>query len=203
MIVTRQRRKPFPWARVLYPLGLALIVAAALSWQPSRDWLLQGPLAGVYRPLSAPFDALAQQRVNADQVSQIAGLQKQIVAAQAQNLALNKHLSALQTQLSAAQQEAAMAGGQRQAPAHAVAPAAAPVTAVDSATNATPEMRRTASEWAAMDPQAAAKVVQRLSVPYVARVFAVMPADAVGAILENVPPALAAQLTQEHPELRR
>ena len=53
-----------------------------------------------------------------------------------------------------------------------------------------------------MEPDNAAKVVQRLPVPYVARVLAQMSPDAVGAILDAVPATFAAQLTQENPQLK-
>jgi len=54
-----------------------------------------------------------------------------------------------------------------------------------------------------MDSESAAKVVQKLPDAYVARIFALMPPDTVGAILENSPSVYAAQLTQEHPELKQ
>ena len=64
-------------------------------------------------------------------------------------------------------------------------------------------MRRTAQVWANMDATNAAKVVQRLPIPYVARVLALMSPDDAGAILDAVPPAFAAQVTQENPQLKR
>ncbi|MDQ2992636.1 MAG: hypothetical protein M3R30_07465 [Candidatus Eremiobacteraeota bacterium] len=54
-----------------------------------------------------------------------------------------------------------------------------------------------------MDPENAVKVVQKLPVSYVAHILALMSPDAVGPILDALPPAYAASLTQEHPELRR
>jgi flagellar motility protein MotE (MotC chaperone) len=53
-----------------------------------------------------------------------------------------------------------------------------------------------------MEPENAAKVVERLPVPYVAQVLALMSPDDAGAILDAVPPAFAAQLTQENPGLK-
>gem|GEM_PF-5198737 len=41
------------------------------------------------------------------------------------------------------------------------------------------------------------------TISYAARILALMPADAVGQILNNLPAPYAAALTQEHPELRR
>jgi hypothetical protein len=73
----------------------------------------------------------------------------------------------------------------------------------DLSANATPDMKRTADYWAAMDPENAAKVVVRLPTPYVARILALMPPEAAGTILDNLPPSFAAKLTQEKPELKR
>ncbi|MGB8798592.1 MAG: hypothetical protein WCC70_13655, partial [Candidatus Aquilonibacter sp.] len=82
-------------------------------------------------------------------------------------------------------------------------PAAAEAGSSDTTSNATPEMRRTAQVWANMQPENAAKVVQRLPIPYVAEVLALMSPDDAGSILDAVPPAFAAQVTQENPSLKR
>lgn len=205
MIVTRQRRKPFPWKRVLLPLAAVALLAAALSWTPSRTWIAAGPLspawkalAPVWKPISAPFDVAGQMQTISAQRATIASLQKQLANANAQVTAGQKQISALQTQLNDAQQQEALA--------HAVKPAAPQPTAApagDLSSQATPDMQRTAAVWAAMDADAAAKIVQKLPQDYVARVFALMSPDAVGSILENLPPAYAARLTQEHPLIRR
>ena len=65
------------------------------------------------------------------------------------------------------------------------------------------ELNRTAQYWANMEPENAAKVVEKLPVPYVARVLSQMSPDAVGAILDAVPATFAAELTQENPQLKR
>jgi len=220
LIVTRQRRKPFPWRRVLLPLAAAALLAVALWWTPSRTFIVNGPLAPVLRVASpawnsatAPLHFEAQNKVINDQTQKIAALQKQLDAASKQTADRDKQVSALQTQVNDAQQQLAL----RPAPATpappksaaqsaamgAAAPGAAAPAGSDLGSGATPDMRRTAQVWAAMDAEAAAKVVQRLPVSYVARVFAVMAPDSVGPILEAVPPAYAAQLTREHPELQR
>lgn len=205
MIVTRQRRKPFPWKRVLLPLAAVALLAAALSWTPSRTWIAAGPLAPawkalapVWKPIAAPFDVAGQLHAISSENATIASLQKQLADANAHAAAQDKQISALQTQLNDAQQQAALA--------HAAKPAAPQATAApagDLSTQATPDMQRTAAVWAAMDSDAAAKIVQKLPQDYVARVFALMSPDAVGAILENLPASYAARLTQEHPLIRR
>lgn len=199
MIVTRQRRKPFPWKRVLFPAAAIALLAAGIAWTPSRTWIATGPLAPVWKPIAAPFDSLGRSRMLAAQSAQIADLQKQLQQARADVNDRDKQISQLQTQLGDAQQQAAASNAVKPAP----APRSTVAPAPDLSAQASPDMRRTAAVWTSMDAEAAAKVVQRLPQDYVARVFALMSPDAVGAILENVPAAYAAQLTQEHPELRR
>jgi flagellar motility protein MotE (MotC chaperone) len=212
MIVTRQRRKPFPWRRVLLPVVALALLAAALWWAPSRNWIANGPLAPVWRapiwkPFTAPFDAAAQQATIRTQSAQVADLQKQLAQANSKIADRDKQMTQLQTQLDQAQQASALADTTKakSEPAHAN-PAASSAPAApgsDLSTQGTPDMQRTAAVWSSMDADAAAKIVQRLPDAYVARIFALMSPDAVGAILEAVPPAYAARLTQEHPEIQR
>lgn len=201
MIVTRQRKKPFPWRRVALPAAAVALLAAALAWAPSRTWIATGPLAPLWhsRPVqavSAPFDSVAQQQRIGSQDRRIAELQQQLAQAQAQVRDRDKQISGLQTQLNDAQQQAAVAKP-------STSQATAAPQGADLGTQATPDIQRTAQVWAAMDSEAAAKIVQQLPQDYVARVFAAMSPDAVGAILENLPATYAAKLTQEHPELKR
>lgn len=210
MIVTRQRKKPFPWRRLLLPAAAVALLAAALSWAPSRNWIAAGPLAPLWqsppaKALSAPFNGVAQEQRLGSQERQIASLQQQLADARSQITDRDKQISQLQTQLNGAQDEAAAAKAAKPAaavPAKADAQPGAPQGA-DLATQATPDIQRTAQVWSAMDSEAAAKIVQQLPQDYVARVFAGMSPESVGAILENLPASYAAKLTQEHPELKR
>ncbi len=201
MIVTRRRKKPFPWKRVAVPATLIALIAAVLCWAPSRNWVATGPLEPAWTTVTAPFDQVGQTRTISAQNASIASLQQQLADARSQIADRDKQISQLQTQLNDAQQTAASAPSNKARAAVAqstAAPAAAGLSA-----QATPDMRRTAAVWSAMDSEAAAKIVQRLPQDYVARVFALMSPDSVGAILENVPSSFAARLTQEHPELNR
>ncbi|HET7815195.1 MAG TPA: hypothetical protein VFL13_12570 [Candidatus Baltobacteraceae bacterium] len=213
MIVTRQRRKKFPWKRVLYFTGFFAVLFAALWWTPSRVWLARGPVttpvwnatAPVWKPLSKPFDMASQQSTIASQAAEIQRLNAEVTADQTKIADRDKQISQLTSQVNQAQQDAAVPHVSKPAGSVPANPTPQQVAVVsgDLTQSATPDMRRTAQEWGAMDSEAAAKVVERLPDAYVARIFALMTPDSVGAILENLPPGYAARLTQEHPELKR
>jgi flagellar motility protein MotE (MotC chaperone) len=209
VIVTRRRRKPFPWRRLILPVIAVGLVIFAFSWTPSRTAITGGPLAPLWKSTSttfnsvaAPFHFAAQNQLLTDRNRQIALLQSQIASLQAQGASKDKQISGLNDQISQLQTQEANARSNTSAlvPAPAVSASSG---AGDLASGATQDMRRTANYWASMDPENAAKVVQRLPVGYVARIFALMSSDAAGAILDALPPAYAAQLTQENPELKR
>ncbi len=217
MIVTRRRRKPFPWKRLILPAIAIALVVFAFVWAPSRGVITGGPLQPVLQNLGARFDTIAapfhfavQNQVITDRNKQIVQLQSQVTDLQNQSTAKDKQISSLNTKISQLQ-TAAASSGSGAAPAASAAPATAgasnPAAASggssDNAADATQDMRRTAQVWANMQPENAAKVIQKLPVPYVARVLALMSPDDAGSILDAVPPAFAAQLTQENPTLKR
>jgi flagellar motility protein MotE (MotC chaperone) len=212
VIVTRQRRKPFPYKRLVLPLIAIALAAFALWWGPSRNAIAGGPLAPVWRSagnwaatIAAPFHFAAQNQTITNLNRQIASLQSQLASAQNDGRSKEQRISQLQRQLDRLQTQAATA---RSSPASAVvrpAPAASAGAfgaGSNAAANATPDMKRTAAYWGAMDPDNASKVIQRLSPAYVARVLALMDPQTVGAILDALPPAYAAKLTQERIEAR-
>ncbi len=222
MIVTRQRRKTFPWRRVLLPLVAVALVAIAFAWQPSRNEIVNGPLAPVWRAsapmagtIAAPFHFAAQNQAMTDLKHQILQLQHQVAAAQNASKSKDRHIARLRAQIAQFESQAANAKTAKPAvssgsPIAAGSAAAGTGTSAqagpttgDLSAGATPDMRRTAQYWANMEPQNAAKVVQKLPPAYVARVMSLMSPDAAGAILDALPAAVAARLTQEHPELRR
>ncbi len=197
MIVTRQRRKRFPWKRLTLPFVAAALVLAAFVWPPSQKWIASQPVA-------APLHFAVQNRTIADQSRQIGSADKQLADAKMQIVDRDKTILALHAELVRTQRRTTSAvvhaSGQSTP---SSAPKATDAPFADLAGGATQDMRRTAQMWGSMDAEAAAKVVQHLPLSYVARVFSVMSPDSAGAILENLPPAYAAALTQEHPELRR
>jgi flagellar motility protein MotE (MotC chaperone) len=220
VIVTRKRKKPFPFKRVVLPVVALALVAFALTWEPSRDAMSSGPMAPVVRTTGAWFDSIAvpfhfaaQNQLITDRNRQIAALQAQLASAKSDAQTKDKKIADLQTQLDQTQTQLASASGNASAASARGAalgrssprpgPSDIVLAGSELATNATPDMKRTADYWAAMDPENAARVAQRLPPSYVVRILALMPAQAVGTILDNLPPSLAAKLTQEHPELKR
>ncbi len=218
MIVTRRRRKPFPWKRLALPVVAIALVAFALSWTPSRNAIGNGPAAPLWRAtgatlggIAAPFHFTAQNQELGNRAKEIAQLQSQVADMQAKDQAKDKKVADLQGQIATLQSQAAAARG-TVAPHSAQAPSTndafasnmnAPVRGGDLSAGATPDMHRTAEYWASMEPENAAKVVQKLPTVYVARIFALMSSDAVGSVMDALPPSYVAQLTQEHPELKR
>jgi flagellar motility protein MotE (MotC chaperone) len=224
VIVTRQRRKPFPFKRLLLPLIALALVAFAFIWPPSRNVILNGPAApaaravgSAYDNAAAPFHFAAQNQVITDRNKQIQALQTQLTTAQGEAADKAKQIASLQQQIDQLQTQAAStrsaaspnparptAGQASGAPAGAFSSETAQGGYVpgDLSAGATADIRRTGAYWSSMEPENAAKLAQRLPTSYVARVFAQMSPNDVGAILDALPPAYAAKLTQENPEIQ-
>ena len=206
----------------MLPTVAIALVSVALWWTPSRNIIANGPLAPFWRiaserfdQVAVPFHFAAQNEVIADRNHEILTLRAQLASAQAQSASKDKLLADLKAQMAQLQTQAASSrssgspapaspgnAGASPAPFGQTAQAG-PAAGGDLTAGATPDMRRTAQYWASMEPENAAKVVQRLPVNYVARILALMSPDAAGAVLDALPPTFAAQLTQEDPELRR
>jgi len=227
VIVTRQRRKPFPWKRFLLPAVAIVLVVFAFVWAPSRNLILSGPAAPVARSIgniadtvAQPFHFAAQNQVITDRNRQIEALQTQLSAAQSDAQDKAKQIAALQQQISELQSQAvASRSGASPSPARP-APGGAPAAggaaggtfggssaqsgyvSGDLSAGATADIRRTGAYWASMEPENAAKIAQHLPTPWVARVFAQMSPNDVGAILDALPADYAAKLTQENPEIQ-
>ena len=221
MIVTRQRRKPFPWRRLILPLIAVALVAFAFVWGPSRSILTGGPMAPLMQRAGSTFDTIAtpfhfeaQNLLLTQRNQQIVKLQGQVTDLQSQLADKTKTIKDLNGTIATLQSQAASSRGNAPAAA-ASSPAGSTTSTTTNATTqttnsaandltagATPDMRRTAQYWANMEPDNLAKVLPKLPIPYVARVLALMSPDDVGAILDALPATYAAQLTQESPELK-
>lgn len=217
MIVTRRRRKSFPWKRLGFPLVALLLIVFAFSWSPSRNAIANGPAAPLWRAadsgvtgVTAPLHFEAQNRLLAERAKEITQLQAQVSDFQAKSAIEDKKVADLQSHIATLDAQAATARGAAPAKTSIVSSgettfandSGAPQDG-DLSTGATPDMHRTAQFWANMEPDNAAKVISKLPVVYVARVFALMPADAAGSIMDALPATYVALLTQEQPQLKR
>lgn len=214
MIVTRQRPKKRQPHKVLLPIIAVLMLLAAFLLPSSRHVIMAGPLAPMWRVLGTaltnankPFHFAALNNEITQRERTITKLQQTITDDKTQLSDRDKQISSLQSQVNQLMQAGV---SNRSKNLKAPAPSASDgglgggaAAGSDLTANASPDMRRTATQWASMDAENAAKVVQKLPVPYAARILALMPADAAGQILNSLPAPYAAELTQEHPELRR
>jgi len=194
MIVTRRRTKRRSILPILLPLFAIGALAGALTWPPSHNVIVNGPLKPVWTIASAggaavskPFGFVTQQQHIADQNREMRRLNASLESDRKAQESKDARITALQSQVTQLQAQPK--------------PTLAPVVVRKSqpaSTEAGAEsdaVRRTAQYWASMDAEKAAAIVQRLPDSYVNRVFAQMPADSVADIMNTLPPKVAARLT--------
>jgi flagellar motility protein MotE (MotC chaperone) len=202
MIVTRRRQRRPSSGRFIVPLLALAALAFAFAWPPSQRVIANGPLKPVWNAgadagavVTRPLSFAGQQQAIADRNREIRDLDVRLdqerrakADAEARAQALQQHLTAL-----ANQPPPAVAAPPHPVPTAAAAGAAA---AFAGAAPANGETRRLAATWAAMEPEQAAAVVQRLPDDQVSRVLGQMDADSAGAILNALPPGIAARISR-------
>lgn len=205
MIVTRQRKKKRNHAKLLLPLVAIAALAVALGWPPSRNVIANGPLkpafgtaANALGVVARPLTFAGQQQTITDRNREIRRLDTDLEKARKDKADDDARVAALRQQLDALAAQpkptAAPAARRSAAPSSgAVAGASAPAAGPAAATE---EEKRTAATWAAMEPEKAAAVVQRLPDDRVIRVLAAMDAESAAGILNALPPAVAARLSR-------
>src|ERR1700722_7261290 len=180
MIVTRQRKKKQITLPILLPIAAIAMLAIALTWPPSRNFITNGPLKpvatvfdGVWGTVSRPLSFAYQQQQITDRNTSIKDLNDKLEADRKAQDDKDAQISQLQKQIAAANAEPAeptpaAAGPTRPPPAAAGPtagqPAGAPAAggAAPSQPTASDAVRRDAQQWSAMDPEAAAALVQKL-----------------------------------------
>ena len=206
MIVTRQRKQKKSSLPVLLPIAALVMLTVALTWPPSRNFITNGPL----HPVAVLFDSVSsvvarpltfayQQQQISDRNIQIKDLNDQLEAERKASADKDAQVQQLQKQMAQLQAQPEATAAAEAAPVPAASGAAAGFGTSTSGTSdalTASALKRDAAQWAAMDPDAAAALVQRLPQDYVARVFAQMPADSVGPIMDSLPPKVAAQIVQ-------
>ena len=200
MIVTRHRKaRPHP-ARYLVPLGALAVAAAVLLWPPSQRVIANGPLHPVWSAtanaggvIARPLSFAGQQQTITERNREIRDLDAQLELQRQAKAAAEARTQQL------AQQLTALANQPRETPAPAprATVAAGPGIAAASGNPATgADARRLAATWAAMEPEKAAAIVQRLPDEAVTRVLAQMDADSAGAIMNALPASAAARISR-------
>jgi len=205
-IVTRQRpKRKFNPRRLLLPVVALAALGFALWWPPSQQriigFVVYGPLTPVWRaignainPFLQPLHFAAQEQVIADRNKQIETLNGQLEGQRKDLASRDSQITALQNQVKQIQAAEARQAAQSPVPIPTRRPS--PGAAEVPQTTTTDDPKRTAQVWAAMEPEQAAAVAQRLPASYTAKVLALMNADSAGSLLGALPPAYAAQVSQ-------
>jgi flagellar motility protein MotE (MotC chaperone) len=196
VIVTRQRKRRAGIGRFLFPLAILAALGFALGWPPSQHAIANGPLkpawkmgAGVAKVVTRPFTFAAQQQSIADRNRRIRDLTARLERQRQATLDAQDRADEVQAQLVAAVNQPHVAP----LPAPRVMRGAARIASSPSSAAGD---RRLAATWAAMQPENAAAVAQRLPDVQVSRVLAQMDPDSAGAIMDALPAQVAARLSR-------
>jgi len=202
VIVTRHRKpRPHP-ARFLVPSAIAAVLVAAFAWPPSQRLIANGPLHPVWSAtattggvIGRPLTFAGQQQTITERNRQIRDLDAQLERQRQAKVDADARAQQLQQQLTA------LANQPHDTPAPAPRATAAPGLGTAAAAGGTAaatsaDARRLAATWAAMEPEKAAAIVQRLPDDAVTRVLAQMDADSAGAIMNALPASAAARISR-------
>jgi len=212
MIATRQRKqKKGSLLPVLLPFAAIVMLIVAVTWPPSRNFIANGPLHplvdvldNVWGTVSRPLTFAYQQQQITDRNVQIQQLNTKLEADRKAADFKDAQVTSLQKQIADIQNQAAAEPSPTAAPA---APAAAGALGGATGGAGTPSqnpeadaIHRTAQQWAAMDPEKAAALAQKLPAGYDAAVLGQMSSDSVGPILDALPAGFAAKIVQSGPQ---
>lgn len=204
MIVTRQRKQKKSSLPILLPIAAIAMLAIALTWPPSRNFITNGPLKpvatvfdGVWGVVSKPLTFAYQQQQLTDRNTDIKTLNDKLEADRKAAADKDAQIAQLQKTIAA---NNAQPDDSTPAPAAALpaGQAAVPGTAanVPAAAAGSDAIRRSAQQWSSMDPEKAADLVQKLPTGYVSAVFAQMSPDSVGPIMDALPAKVAALIVE-------
>jgi len=203
MIVTRQRKKKQSSLPILLPIAAIAMLAIALTWPPSRNFITNGPLKpvatvfdGVWGVVSRPLSFAYQQQQITDRNQEIKDLNDKLETDRKAQADKDAQVAALQKQIAAAAAEPAEATPAPAAPLAGQAGVAAGAAGAPAQPAVSDAVRRAAQQWSAMDPEKAADLVQKLPTGYVSTVFAQMSPDSVGPIMDALPPKVAALIVE-------
>jgi hypothetical protein len=205
MIVTRQRKKKQSNLPILLPIAAIAMLAIALTWPPSRNFITNGPLKpvatvfdGAWGVVSRPLSFAYQQQQITDRNQQIKDLNDQLETDRKTQDAKDAQLTALQKQIAEAGNEPAPATPAPAIPLAGQGAAGGPAAAGGAPAQppVSDAIRRDAQQWSSMDPETAAALVQKLPTAFVSAVFAQMSPDSVGPIMDALPAKVAALIVE-------
>jgi hypothetical protein len=204
MIVTRQRKKKQSSLPILLPIAAIAMLAIALTWPPSRNFITNGPLKpvatvfdGIWGTVSKPLSFAYQQQQITDRNTQIKDLNDKLEADRKAQADKDAQVTQLQKQIAAIGNEPEAATPAPAVPLNGQQPGAAAGTAgAPAPAPASEAIHRAAQQWSAMDPEKAASLVQKLPTGYVSTVFAQMSPDSVGPIMDALPAKVAALIVE-------
>jgi flagellar motility protein MotE (MotC chaperone) len=213
VIVTRhRRRRAHPW-RFAGPLLVLVALGGALALPPVQQKIANSPLrplwiaaGGTGATLARPLTFAAQQQTITDRNREIRTLDAQLETQRKAQADRDAQIQQLQRRLAAAQNvprptpvppapvtpapDAFGSRGNGEAP------------ALQGGAPASDDDKRLAATWAAMEPENAAALIERLPDAEVTRVLAVMDPDSAGAIMDALPPAAAARISPAAAQVR-
>ena len=206
MIVTRQRKQKKSSLPILLPIAAIAMLAIALTWPPSRNFITNGPLKpvatvfdGIWGTVSRPLTFAYQQQQLTDRNSEIKTLNDKLESDRKASDAKDAQVAQLQKQIASDQEQPDLATPAPAAPLNGQAGGAvgrAPAGGVAAAPAPPDSIRLAAQQWSAMDPEKAADLVQKLPTSYVSTVFAQMSPDSVGPIMDALPAKVAALIVE-------
>jgi flagellar motility protein MotE (MotC chaperone) len=202
VIVTRHRKaRPHP-ARIVVPLVVIALLVAAFMWPPSQRFIANGPLHPVWSATASAGGVVARPLTFAAQQDTITERNRRIRQLDAELERQRQAMADADTRAQQLQQQlTALANQPRDTPAPAPRATPAPnagmgTVAGGAAAAVSADDRRLAATWAAMEPEKAAAIVQRLPDGAVTRVLAQMDADSAGAIMNALPASAAARISR-------
>lgn len=200
MIVTRHRKRRSHGARTFIVFAGLAVLVGALIFPPSQHAIANGPLQPLWSgtattagTLARPLSFAGQQQTITDRNREIRELSAQLEQQREAKAEADARAQSLRQQLTAvaSQPRPTPVAAPRLTPASSTGLAAAP-----GASGATADERRLAATWAAMEPEKAAAIVQRLPEGAVTRVLSQMDADSAGAIMNALPAGAAARISR-------
>jgi hypothetical protein len=205
VIVTRRRRRRSRLGRFLLPLLALVALAVALAWPPSHNAIANGPLKPVWTAAGSvlgvaakPLTFAAQQQSLTDRNREIRALNGQLEQSRQAQATDDARVAQMQQQVDTLTREprptvaplpratGGVSGGTTLAQTSGASEAESPPT-VDE--------KRLGQTWAAMDPEKAAAVAQRLPIDEVSRILRSMDPDEAAEILNALPPKVGAQVS--------